>query len=127
MTQSYDSSAMRLARRRQELVAISNAQRMIAAENARAIMRCLSVFDLGMSLFASVRRNPLIGGAVVLGVVLAKPRRIIGWLQTGLSMWKSMQVAMPFITPLMKRFTGAASGAAKPNMPPAAAGDTQPG
>ncbi len=96
-------SAEILARRRQELIAISHAQRMMLADQGHVVLRSLAIADIGMTLIGHIRKNPLLTTGLVLGVVLVKPHRIIAWMGTGLMLWKNMRVVMPLLTPLFHK------------------------
>lgn len=77
-----------LAARRQQLVALSAAQRSTLAYDLEPWRARLALVDQGVAAIRYVRRHPVLmmGGALV--VAALRPRRIGKWLQRGLLMWQ---------------------------------------
>ena len=77
-----------LAARRQQLVALSAAQRSTLAYDLAPWRARLALVDQGVAAIRYVRRHPVLmmGGALVFAAL--RPRRIGKWLQRGLLVWQ---------------------------------------
>ena len=82
------SKLTRLAERRQQLVALSAAQRTTLAYTLEPWRARLSLVDRGVAVLCYVRRHPvLMVGASLLFAALRR-RRVGRWLQHGLIAWQ---------------------------------------
>lgn len=97
------SLAEKLARRRQELLAISAVQRHTLVLHRQSLQQDLDKVKQGWQWFQQVRDNPLIFGVVALGVAWIKPRRIHTAVQQTRSFWQRMQAILPYLMPLLRR------------------------
>lgn len=95
-----------LARRRELLIARCAAQRNALTVQGQALMEKLSVFDIGLSLFEKIKRNPAWIAGLVVGLVVIKPRRLLPLLQTGLLAWQGLRTLAPTLKNIMERRTG---------------------
>ncbi|MFC3109828.1 YqjK family protein [Undibacterium arcticum] len=93
--------AQHLAQRRQALIARSQQQRAIISLQAQQLTRSLSIVDLGLAMVAKVKGNPLLLSAVLLGLLVIKPRRVLSVLRTGLvalQAWRSVGPVLHHLT-----------------------------
>jgi hypothetical protein len=102
--------AQALARRREELVAISGMQRRSLQAQGQSLKSSLAVADAGILLLSRIRTNPLLMAGLALTVVLIKPRRLAEWLRTGSTLWRTVRVIVPFIAPMVQRFMAHRAG-----------------
>ena len=70
------ATARRLARRRQALVALADAQRAELAVALRPAARRLAALD---RMVAAVRRHPLLYSVAAVALALLGPRRLLPW------------------------------------------------
>jgi hypothetical protein len=89
------SSAKALACRRELLVARCGAQRKALTGEVQSLLKNLAVFDLGLTLFERLKKNPAWIAGLMVGVVAIKPRRLLSVLQTALLAWQAVRVLMP--------------------------------
>lgn len=81
---------LRLAERRERLVAQASAQRAALAENVEPWRMPLALADQGLSALRYIRRHPeWIAGIVVL-IAALRPRRAGKWLGRGWVTWQVM-------------------------------------
>lgn len=85
----------RLAERRQQLVALSAAQRTTLAYTLEPWRARLSVVDRGVAVLCYVRRHPIlmVGASLLFAALRSRrvgmhPRRVGRWLQHGLIAWQ---------------------------------------
>lgn len=93
--------AQYLTQRRQALIARCHQQRAIISLQAQQLNQSLSVVDMGLAMVAKVKNNPLLVSAVVVGLLVIKPRRLISGLRIGLvalQAWRSVAPALHHMT-----------------------------
>lgn len=93
--------AQYLTQRRQALMERCHQQREIIAVQAQQLNSSLSIVDMGLAMVAKVKSNPLLVSAVVVGVLVIKPRRLISGLRIGLlalEAWRNVGPALQHLT-----------------------------
>jgi hypothetical protein len=80
-----------LARRKEALIARSQAQRTALAVGGRVLVRPMALVDRGLSMVDYVKERPLLllAGAAVAAAV--RPRRAFGLLGRGWMLWRAVQ------------------------------------
>jgi hypothetical protein len=79
---------IRLAERREHLIAQAAAQRATLARNIEPWRVPLARVDQGLNLLRSIKRHPawIVGGVVLFAAL--KPVRVVKWLQRGWVAWQ---------------------------------------
>ena len=93
--------AQQLAQRRKALIARCQHQRAIISMQTERLTKSLSIVNLGLAAVAKVKNNPLLVSAVVVGLLVIKPRRVLSLLETGLvalQAWRSLAPAWRHMT-----------------------------
>lgn len=96
------SSSKELACLRERLIACCAIQRNTLTGEAQSLLGKLSVFDLGLTLFERLKKNPAWTAGLVVGLIVIKPRRLVAVLQTGLLAWQSLRVLTPAMKNIME-------------------------
>jgi hypothetical protein len=79
---------MRLAERREHLIAQAAAQRTALVQNIEPWRKPLALADRGLSVLSYIRHHPalLVGGGALF--VASRPGRAVKWLRRGWVMWR---------------------------------------
>jgi hypothetical protein len=82
---------LRLAERRERLVAQAAAQRMALAQSIEPWRIPLARVDLGLSALRFIRSHPawIVGGGVLIAAL--RPVRVLKWLRRGWVAWQMMR------------------------------------
>lgn len=100
-------SAENLARRREELLAISSVQRQLFFLERQALMAEITLAKQGIhrtqALFRQILANPLIFVGLGLAITFIKPSRIGRAAQQTQTFWQRMRLILPFLMPLLRR------------------------
>ena len=83
-----NSELIRLAARREQLVAQSAAQRATLAQGIASWRPRLALIDRGIAALNYVRRYPALLATLGLLVTALRPRRATSWLQRGWLLWQ---------------------------------------
>lgn len=86
-----------LEQRRQRLQARCALQRDAMAIHKIRLGRSFTTFDTGMRIVDRLRDNPALLLALVGGLFLLKPRRLLPILQTGLTVSRGWRLVAPFV------------------------------
>jgi hypothetical protein len=101
------SSAEKLARRREELLAISEVQRQLLILEYQALNTELTTARQGLNraleLLRQIRSNPLIFAGLGMALVLIKPSRIGRAFQQTQTFWQRIRLILPLLMPLLRR------------------------
>lgn len=89
------SYAEDLACQRDLLIARCAAQRNALTAQGQVLVEKLSAFDIGLTLFERLKRNPVWAAGLVVGLVVIKPRRLLLMMQTGLLAWQAFLAISP--------------------------------
>ncbi len=93
--------AAELACRREILIACCAGQRTMLAVQGQALQERLVVFDIGLTVFARIKKNPAWITGVVFALVVIKPRRLWSIVQTGLLTWEALRPLAPALKNIM--------------------------
>ncbi len=100
-------SAEKLARRREELLAISELRRSLVLLEYQALTTEVNTAKQGLNraleVLRQIRANPLIFVGLGLAVVLIKPRRIGRAVQQTQTFWQRIRLILPLLMPLLRR------------------------
>jgi hypothetical protein len=80
-----------LACQRDLLIARCASQRNALTVQGQALVGKLTAFDIGLTLFERLKKNPAWIAGLIVGLVVIKPRRLLPMLETGLLVWQSMR------------------------------------
>ncbi|MEN9869009.1 MAG: hypothetical protein RL748_4599 [Pseudomonadota bacterium] len=97
------SLAEKLARRRQELLAISELQRRTLFLHRQTLQNEVGMVKQRLQWIKQIRDNPLIFGVLALALAWIKPQRIKSAVQQSQSFWQRMQAILPLLMPLLRR------------------------
>lgn len=84
-----------LACQRDLLIARCAGQRNALTVQGQALVEKMTAFDIGMSVFERLKKNPALVAGLVIGLVVIRPRRIVLMLQTGLIAWQTLHALAP--------------------------------
>lgn len=93
--------AAELAYRREILIACCAAQRAMLSLQGQALKERLVVFDIGLTVFERIKKNPAWITGVVFALVVVKPRRLWSVVQTGLLIWQALRPLAPALKNIM--------------------------
>ena len=95
--------AEQLARRRQALIARSEAQRSAMGQHAHSLSHAISILDSTLAILRRIRQHPgwIIG--LVIGVIVIKPRRLSGFLQGSATALRTWRTVAPVVQRLRAR------------------------
>ena len=100
-------SAENLARRREELLAISAVQRQLLFLERQAFMAEINLARQSIhrtqALLHQIRSNPLIFVALGLAIAFIKPNRIGRAVQQTQTFWQRMRLILPLLMPFLRR------------------------
>ncbi len=96
------TSAEILARRREELINIIALQRSSLALQRQAWGAGFENITLAWNLLKRLRKNPLLAGTLVLGIILLKPRAILGTVKQTSAIWQRIRVLLPLVSLLLR-------------------------
>ncbi len=86
-----------LALRRAQLVAECARQRGDMADHLNLLKAPVERIGGAAGFIGQHRKSLLAGAGVVLGVLIARPKPVLGVLATGASLWKFVQAALPTV------------------------------
>lgn len=78
-----------LAKRREQLIAASEAQRLALAKNLKTWHRPLAIADKGIAVVRYVKHNPLLAVGASTLIAILRPKGMATWLQSG---WAALQI-----------------------------------
>ena len=109
------SYSKELVRRRELLITICAAQRQGLSGEVQTLLAKLSIFDIGLTLLARLKKNPAWITGLVVGLAVIRPRRLLPVLQTSLLVWQTLGVLAPALKDMLgKRLQGTASALSSP-------------
>ena len=91
-----------LACRRELLIGCCAAQRNALTAQGQALVEKLSAFEIGLTLFARLKKNPAWVAGLVAGLVVIKPRRLLPVLQSALLAWQLLRTLSPALKDIME-------------------------
>jgi len=91
-----------LACQRDLLIARCARQRNALSVQGQVLVEKLTTFDIGLSVFERLKKNPALVAGLVVSLVVIKPRRILLVLQTGLIAWQTLIALTPTVKNIME-------------------------
>lgn len=92
-----------LASRRQQIIAINEIQRQSMVIQVQMWRSQIQTLGLALNLLGRLRDNPLLAGALALGVVVLKPSRINTAIKQTSLLWQRVSLFLPLLFAFLRR------------------------
>ncbi|RJX33190.1 MAG: hypothetical protein C4516_01985 [Oxalobacter sp.] len=99
------SRASELAKRRAELLTLSDLQRAVLTVDMHAVRHAMTPSGMGASLLETIRQHKLLAVGGVLALTFIQPRRLMAGLEMGLVGWGMWQKFAPVLQNVRGHFS----------------------